>query len=420
MTFRFLQRARIARAPSLATALATATAALVASLASSGCQKKAPPLDSAGARIFDVGKPAAPRTLVAAGFGTCAKRSDGIWCWGAIGDGASHARPTRLPLTDATAIALGDSHYCVLTTSRHVQCAGRDLDGELGDGAFVNRTQLAPVRGLADVEQIAAGSFKTCAIIEVKSAPDADGGSSKHQVYCFGTDEGAGRQGTAARRSEPVRIGAIDDALELTVDWGLACVRRGDGSVWCWGDNDKGQLGNGVGGGVFGKRALPTSDPVRVLHLADAVGISAGGFAACALTARGTVGCWGENSYGRLGDGTSTSRGDPSNVAGLSDVAEVASGGFGHACARRRDGAVFCWGFRIGAPERSALAPKGQLSPARVPSLDDATEIAAGHTHTCARRKNGSIVCWGDNSEGQLGDGTTAPSEIPHEVLGPE
>jgi len=156
---------------------------------------------------------------------------------------------------------------------------------------------------------------------------------------------------------------------------------------------------------------------VRVLHVRDAVGISGGGFNACVLTARGTVGCWGENSYGALGDGSTRGRGYPSAVIDLDDVAEVAMGGFGHTCARRRAGDVWCWGYLIG---REGSSSDGQPRPARVAGIDDATEIASGHTHTCARRKNGSVVCWGDNSEGQLGDGTRVPSTVPRQVLGPE
>ena len=391
--------------------LAAGSVAIVASTAA--CQKAAPPLASGGPPIFEVGKPAVTRGLLSSSSGTCAKRKDGFWCWGSIGDGQTYGTPTRLPLDDVVTLALGGSHYCVLKTDRTVACAGRDLDGELGDGQFTNRNELAPVRGLSNVVQLAAGAYKTCAIVEVPA-------TSKYQVQCFGTDEGRGKNGMPARGSAPARIGDIDDARELTVSWGLGCARRADGSVWCWGSNEYGQLGNGAWT-RWGKRPPPTSAPVRVLDVADAVGVSAGGFDACVLTARGTAGCWGENSYGALGDGTTQTRGSPSNVTGLADAAQVSSGGFGHACALRRDGTVWCWGYRVGAVRgKSWTRSEARTAPVRVAGIDDATEIATGHTHVCARRKNGSIVCWGDNSEGQVGDGTTANTESPREVLGPE
>lgn len=364
-------------------------------------------MSDAGARIHQVGAPAATKELVAAGFGTCAKRRDGWWCWGtpAMGVGGSTV-PTRLPHDDVTALALGGTHYCILDSKRHVSCVGRNYDGELGDGTTSNALHPRPVVGLSDVVAIAAASFKTCALVDAREG--------KRHVYCWGTDEGSGKQGEPARRSEPFRVGDIDDARELALDWGLACVRRSDGSAWCWGNDDYGQLGRGEP--PFGtRRPKPTRAPVRVLYVDDAAGIAAGGFRACVLSGRGTVGCWGDNGYGALGDGTTRSHAYPSDVVGLTDVAEIGVGGFGHACARRRDGTVWCWGHGIG--ESGARSRK---RPVQVTGLGEVVEIAAGHTHTCARRSDRSIACWGENSEHQLGDGTSTPTTTPRQVLGPE
>lgn len=98
-----------------------------------------------------------------------------------------------------TAVALGGSHYCVLKSNRTVECAGRDLDGELGDGKLTNRTELAPVPGLSNVVQLAASSFKTCAIIEPNPG--------ERQVLCFGADEGRGSGGTPKANAIPTRVG---------------------------------------------------------------------------------------------------------------------------------------------------------------------------------------------------------------------
>lgn len=386
--------------------LVSRAAVVLLAMSPVACAKRAPPLGKEGAPIFTTGAPADARRLVAAGFGTCAKRKDGIWCWGAIGDGASREAPSRIEVADVTDIALGESHYCVLDKSRHVACAGRNLDGELGDPVLQNRSTLANVAGLSNVVQLVAASFKTCAIVEA---------GAKREVYCFGADERRSKEGLPSAQPQVTRIGDIDDARELAAARGLGCARRADGSVWCWGSDDYDQLGDGTM--PFGKRPQPTSRPVRVLHVGDAVGISAGGFSACVLTARGTVGCWGNNSYGGLGDGTTRQRGYASAVVGLDDVAQIAMGGFAHTCALRRGGDVWCWGYRIGA---STGQEEGQKTAVRVAGLEDATEIASGHTHTCARRKNGSVLCWGDNSEGQLGDGTRRVSATPREVLGPE
>jgi alpha-tubulin suppressor-like RCC1 family protein len=337
-------------------------------------------------------------------MGTCAMRKDGIWCWGAIGDGNVYARPTRMPFVDVTAIALGDSHFCVLRTDRTVACAGRNLDGELGDPTLQNRSALAPVKGLANVVDLAAASFKTCAIV-----------GAERRVVCFGADDVKTKTVVSAPGPEPTRLGDIEDARELALDWGIVCVRRVDGSVDCAGNDDYGQLGRGDANiPWFRKGRPPTNQPVRVLHVNDAVDVSAGGFGACVVTARGTVGCWGENSYGALGDGTTRQRSYASEVVGLTDVVQVARGGFGHVCARRRDGSVWCWGYAIG--ERR----KTWVRPTQVHGIDAAVDLASGHTHACARTKSGSILCWGNNDSGQLGNGGREDTKDPVEIMGPE
>lgn len=376
-------------------------AALVALAPLAGC--KQPPLGSEGKPIYAVGRPAEKSALEANGYATCALRKDGKYCWGAD---LQYTTPTRFPRHTGP-IALGSSHYCVLNADGSVACIGRNVSGEIGDGTRELRSSLTPVLHLSEVTQIAAGSFKSCAI--------ASSGDRRDQVFCWGAEEG--RLGLSSTSPTRRRIGTIEDARELAIGEGLSCVRRGNGTVWCWGTDTQGELGRGDEGMPWtNQQRPPASEPVRVLHVDDAVGIGAGAFFGCVLTSRGTVGCWGNNRFGALGDGTTRSRSYASEVRGLADVAQIAVGSLGHACARERDGSVWCWGYDIGR----AIEGGERLTPQRVEGLTDAVDLAAGHAHVCARRKNGAVVCWGHNDQSQLARAPRVTSAHPVEVLGPE
>ncbi len=253
-------------------------------------------------------------------------------------------------------------------------------------------------------------------------------------VVCWGDNsEGATGDGTVdlTQRNptlRPVAVQSLADAVEIAVGGGAApCARRASGSIVCWGDNERAQLGDGL---TSHPSCIPTfycsATPVVVAGLTDAVEIAEGDYHACARRASGSVVCWGGNADGQLGDGstthTLTHRGDedcsymPVQVEGLSDAVEIAAGG-AHTCARRASGSVVCWGDatfgELGDGVLThAMCGSGDpiysdcsFTPVAVTGLADAVEITAGQGHTCARRASGSVVCWGSNRAGQLGDG---------------
>jgi alpha-tubulin suppressor-like RCC1 family protein len=127
----------------------------------------------------------------------------------------------------------------------------------------------------------------------------------------------------------------MTDAVQLATGSTHACARRRDGTVACWGSNTRGQLGDGT--------TTDSAAPVSVVGLADVVHVAAGANVSCAVVASGAAYCWGSNALGGLGDGSTTDRSRPVAVTGVSDAAEVALGG-GQTCVRRTTGAVVCWG----------------------------------------------------------------------------
>ena len=176
--------------------------------------------------------------------------------------------------------------------------------------------------------------------------------------------------------------------------------------VRCWGRNDYGQLGDGATTG--------SSTPVGVSGLEGGVAaVAAGGSHACALTNAGGVLCLGVNSSGQLGDGTVTNRRTPVAVSGLaSGVAAVAAGGY-HTCAVMTSGAAQCWGDGSYG-QLGDGATTGSFTPVPVTGLSaGVAALAPGAQHTCALMGDGEVQCWGRNVYGQLGDGTTTDRSSP-------
>ena len=175
-----------------------------------------------------------------------------------------------------------------------------------------------------------------------------------------------------------------------------SCALLEDGEVLCWGDNESGQLGN--------DSFANSSVPVAVANLNSAVQLSAGSLHACAVRSDHSVVCWGDNQFGQLGNGTTENSSVPVSVIGLSQAKEVSCGG-DHSCAILADGEVFCWGSNI--LNRLGTGTNGNDPvPAKVAALDNATvvSLAIGGEHSCAVIVDGSVVCWGDNEFGEVGD----------------
>lgn len=183
------------------------------------------------------------------------------------------------------------------------------------------------------------------------------------------------------------------------------CALTAEGKVKCWGSNEYGQLGDGT----IDQRATPM-DVVDLIGTVSA--IAPGGLHTCALMANGGIKCWGSNSYGQLGDGTTNYRLTPVDVIGLNGAASAITTGYNHTCALMKNGRVKCWGIngygQLGDGEITTTAPYGKPSPVEVNGLaSGVSAIAAGHGHTCALTATGGVKCWGYNQHGQLGDGST-------------
>ena len=186
------------------------------------------------------------------------------------------------------------------------------------------------------------------------------------------------------------------------------CALTSGGAVKCWGSNAMGQLGDGTVG-------TDRLTPIDVVGLADrVVAIAAGGRHTCALTSGGAAKCWGRNSMGQLGDGTSgTDRLTPVDVAGLSSGVVAIAAGELHTCVLTSGGAVKCTGSNYYGQLGDGTVGTNRLTPVDVVGLaNGVVAIATGGGHTCALTSGGAVKCWGRNSMGQLGDGTVGTNRL--------
>jgi alpha-tubulin suppressor-like RCC1 family protein len=188
-----------------------------------------------------------------------------------------------------------------------------------------------------------------------------------------------------------------------------SCALLAVGVARCWGDNTAGGIGDGT------TNLAPTAVDVQLTGI---VQISAGFRFTCALLADGTVRCWGDNSNGAIGDGTNLDRHLPVQVVGLSNVVSLASTAYQTMCAVIADGTIRCWGSNSGGQIGDGTQDPRPV-PVTVPSVPNATDVASEQDHTCASLANGQAFCWGTNTSGELGavdaaDHFTATRVIDH------
>jgi alpha-tubulin suppressor-like RCC1 family protein len=232
-------------------------------------------------------------------------------------------------------------------------------------------------------------------------------------VMCWGrNDRGQLGDGTTTNRWTPAPVTGLSVAVAaVTAGRHHTCALTTGGGVVCWGYNSDGQLGDGT--------TAQHLTPVPVGGLGSGVAaIAAGAYHTCALTTGGGVVCWGANGYGQVGDGTTTPRPTPTAVSGLgSGVAALAAGRM-HTCALTNAGSVKCWGYNASGQLGDGTTTN-RSTPTGVSGLGNGVvAVAAGEGHSCALTTDGAVLCWGFNMYGQLGDGSAIDRSIPASVIG--
>lgn|GEM_PF-3669829 len=271
-------------------------------------------------------------------------------------------------------------HYNLgVTTEGKVLAWGDNEYGQLGDGTTTNHSAPVTVTGLSNIISVDGGGSETaCDSIALKT----DG-----TVWAWGSNE-YGQLGNDSDTDHltPVQVSGLSDIIAIAAGDYHNLALKNDGTVWAWGRNTNGQLGNG--------KIVNCGIPVQVSGLSNITAIAAGGTHSLALDSAGNVWAWGNNNCGQLGDDSTDNRKIPVQVADLSDVTAISAGNL-FSLALLSDGTVWAWGLATSRQLGDVYLESEFHKPIQVPNLTRIKAIAAGWLHGLALKKDGTFWAWG-------------------------
>lgn len=349
-------------------------------------------------------------SFVAAGtaYSVVVKGDGTVWAWGdnsngKLGNGGTEASSVPGKVAGVAGVltaAAGQGHVLVMKENGEVWSWGSNDCGQLGFGGLSSNfvpVQASPSTGLNGPVSVAGG-------FDFSLALNVDG-----TVWAWGDNQlGQLGDGTTIKRTIPARIETLTGATAVAAGEYHAVALKSDGSVWTWGSNSYGQLGDGT--------TIVRPSPVQVSGLSGVTAVAAGGNTTLALKSDGSVWAWGSNVVGQLGDGTAIDRGRPVQVSGLTGVMYIDAGAY-HSLAVKRDGSVWAWGSNYFYQLGNGSA-ENSLVPVAVSGITGISKVAAGSYHSLAVMADGSVWGWGHNFYGQIGDGTVTQRPTPVKLTG--
>jgi alpha-tubulin suppressor-like RCC1 family protein len=236
-------------------------------------------------------------------------------------------------------------------------------------------------------------------------------------AVCWGSNNRGqlGNGSTGGSSSSPVFVSGNYKFSKINIGKYVYCGVLINGSAVCWGQNDYGQLGNGSTGGS-------SSSPVFVSGNYEFSLITSGDDFSCGLLSNGSVACWGIGTYGQLGDGTTYSSSNIAKIITSANTFIDISAGANHICGILINGSAVCWGLGQEGQLGNGVSGGGMayysLTPVFVLGNYNFSTIFSGEGHSCGILTNGSAVCWGSGTYGQLGNNNIISSSTPVFVSG--
>jgi alpha-tubulin suppressor-like RCC1 family protein len=328
---------------------------------------------------------------------TLALRTDGtVWAWGSndigqLGNGSfqNSSIPVQVPGLRGISGISASRHTLALKNDGTVWAWGGNAYGELGNGTTLGSTTPVEVPGLTGVSAISAGRGFSVAL-KYDGTVWTWGQTMPNSTYTYSTT--------------PVQVNGLTDVTSISAGGGYSIALKKDGTVWGWG-----ALGNGEYGVLFN-----SVTPVPISGLTNVAEISARYYQIAVLKNDGTV--WFVGILGSLSPTITR----PLQVGGLSGVMSIATG-HANTLALKSDGTVWAWGNNIwgqlgnGQVGNSPPTYLDSTTPTQVLSLFDIAGIAGGVRHAAARRTDGTVWTWGDNTNGKFGNGTTVNASVPQQ-----
>lgn len=312
-------------------------------------------------------------------------------CWGfnyvdhfGIGATSSHVytTPTAGPSGAWSAVSIGAyAHACALRTDSSLWCMGYNGTGQLGTGDQTWTSVPTRVGGTGVPtawKQVAADQSHTCGI------------SSADQLWCWGLAQALGKPSQTKDARTPVLVGS---GWKRLATGAATCGIKTDDTLWCWG---YAKAPTQVGSATWRSVSQKTDH-------------------ACGIQTNGSLWCWGSNAYGELGNGSTTSSTTPTRVGTRADWATVSAGGRngeGFTCATTTTGEAWCWGSNTAGQLGNGSTARSTV-PVRLDSTTSWSSVAAGSAFACGVKSDESQRCWGKGTSGQLGDGRGSDSTVP-------